>query len=698
MLARQRAVAKKATPDTIEKPLLNPNVPNQTLSTTSTSGSKLSKLASLAKKRDSNSLLNLKEEKRTDLHTKPLLVRKVNASGLSLRKRAAELKNQRQQELPTLAGRRLPTPPSVIGEEEKDVVKIVPDMQETLERANLKSVFDFEMDRSALLQVPQSKVLMLLFEALHETENHLELLRKRRKLAPELFHAYTNSDPNIAKARSNFSLPSPDDKVLVAQKQAFEKDLKKLTINDEPKEKKAPSKTKAFKTIDLARELTQNPNFTKPNKSFVIIGHVDAGKSTLMGRILYDSGTVDAKTVNKLVREAEKSGKGSFALAWIMDQTSEERSRGVTIDICATSFETPSTRFTAIDAPGHKDFVPQLIGGVSQADIALLVVDSINGEFEAGFVMDGQTKEHTLIVKNLGIDKLCVAVNKMDKEDWSEDRFLDIKEQLTQFLIGEEVGFAAENLSFIPISGLSGGNVVKKDQSIPELSWYKGPTLIEYLETVEVPGNSEIQAEDISKAEFGLAINEIYDVTNSEFKVKGKVSLGSIQPGVTVCVQPTEDFLQVQSVLFNEKPVEVAIQGQIVLLTFKVNQLKNKSVEDLMIGDILLSIDSTIHSVTKFHASVTMFNMSKPLLVGTPFVLFRNNASVAARIAKVESINGSKKKKMHLVSKQSAEVIIEVMGERSLPVAKFADNKSLGRVVIRREGTTVGAGVVTATQ
>lgn len=663
----------------------------------STAGSKLTKLASLAKKRDSSSLLNLKSDNRTDQHTKPLLVKKANASGLSLRKRATELKNQRQQELSSLIGR-LPTSSTLSNEGHNDTTKEVLQKQESLHTANSLPSFSFEMDRSALLQIPQSKILRLLFEAPKETENHFKMLKKRRKLAPELFHAYTNSNPNTAKAKSNFSLPSPDDKVLDAQKQAFEKDLKKLTINDEAKEKKAPTETKAFKAIDLEKELAQNPNFTKPNKSFVIIGHVDAGKSTLMGRILYDSGTVDAKTVNKLVREAEKSGKGSFALAWIMDQTSEERSRGVTIDICATHFETKTSRFTAIDAPGHKDFVPQLIGGVSQADIALLVVDAINGEFEAGFVMDGQTKEHTLIVKNLGIEKLCIAVNKMDKENWSEDRFMDIKEQLTQFLTGDEVGFAAENLSFIPISGLSGTNVVKNDQSVSELSWYKGPTLIDYLETVEVPGSSGILAKDLSKAEFNLAINEIYDVTNSEFKVKGKVSLGYIQPGVTVCVQPTEDFLRVQSVLFNEAPVDVGVCGQIILLTFKVNQLKNKNVEDLMIGDILLSLDSKIHSVTKFHASVTMFNMPKPLLVGTPFVLFRNSASISARISKVESINGTKKKKMHLVSKQSAEVIIEVTSERPLPVAKFIDNKSLGRVVIRREGTTVGAGVVTATQ
>lgn len=552
--------------------------------------------------------------------------------------------------------------------------------------------FDISVKQS-LLNAPENHISVFLFENLASLPS--ENSNKRRQLAPDLFRAYTNKSPHIAKAKANFSKPSPDDKVLEAQKQAFNQDMGKLSIKETtPQAEKKPTATKPFKKIDLAKELA-GTNFTKPEKSFVIIGHVDAGKSTLMGRILYDLGTVDAKTVNKLVREAEKSGKGSFALAWIMDQTTEERSRGVTIDICATSFETTKTKFTAIDAPGHKDFVPQMIGGVSQADMALLVVDSITGEFEAGFNMDGQTKEHTLLAKNLGIDKICVAVNKMDKENWSEHRFEDIKGQLLQFLTGEDVGFQKENVFFVPISGLTGVNVVKNDNSTSALSWYKGPTLVECLESVQISGVGATTAAELELADFTLAINDIYDVTNSEFKVKGKISLGIIQPGQTVAVHPTEDYLQVQSLFLGDKQVDVAIRGQIVSMTFKVNQLKNKSTDDLAIGDIVLNVGSQIKSARKFEATVNMFNMEKPLLVGTPFVLFRNNASVAARISKIVAINGSKKKKMHLVSKQSADVIIEISGDRLVPVTRFEDNKALGKVVIRREGATVGAGVVT---
>lgn len=488
--------------------------------------------------------------------------------------------------------------------------------------------------------------------------------------------------------------------MLDAQKKAFEQDLSKLTIsarqNKEVKVERTPTPvpTKPFKKVDLAEELANNPTYTKPCKSFVIIGHVDAGKSTLLGRILFDTGTVDAKTVNKLVREAEKSGKGSFALAWIMDQTSEERTRGVTIDICATAFDTKTTRFTAIDAPGHKDFVPQMISGVSQADLALLVVDSINGEFEAGFHMDGQTKEHTLLAKNLGVDKVCIAVNKMDKENWSESRFADIKAQLTTFLTSSEVGYAAENLYFVPISGLTGANVVKKHTD-EELDWYRGPTLLECLEEIPIEGVHTETASVLSKEDFNLAANDIYDVTSSEFKVKGKVSLGFVQAGETVCFQPTDDHLQVQKVLLNDSAVDVAVKGQIVLLVFKVGQLKNKSTDDLSIGDLVLNVGSALRTSRTFSAKVNTFNMSKPLLVGTPFVLFRNNASMAARISKVVLVNGAAKKKKHLVSNQQAEVVIELIGDRLLPMARFADNKTLGRVVMRREGVTIGAGTVT---
>lgn len=581
------------------------------------------------------------------------------------------------------------------------------DSQET--KAVLTNPSPLDLLLQILLSVDSSS---LLSKPVHQTsitivagrKNSLECdfaFRKLQKLAQNIFHAFTNNDPNIAKAKTNFNRPSPDDKVLKAQKQAFELDMKKLSMKDKPAEKSSQiatplaTKTKPFVKIDLTKELAK---YMQPHRSFVIIGHVDAGKSTLVGRILYDTGTVDAKTVNRLVREAEKSGKGSFALAWLMDQTTEERSRGVTIDICSTSFKTDKMALTAIDAPGHKDFVPQMISGVSQADIALLVVDSINGEFEAGFVMDGQTKEHTLLVKSLGIEQVCIAINKLDKENWSQARFEDIRSQLLLYLTSADIGFKEANLHFIPISGITGLNVVKRECSPASFEWYAGPTLIECLQKIPAADTASLTLTQLSSEECNLSINEIVDILSSEFRVHGKLSLGMLQAGETVRIHPTGDCLQVQAITVLGKQEPLAVCGQIVLLSFRTHQLKNKLTDDLAIGDLVLSLDSVIRLVRSFEASITTFRMDMPLLLGAPFVLFRHNASVAARISKILSIKNSKRTKMHLVSQQEALVIIETTEDRLFPVAKFSNSKALGRVVLRKEGITIAAGTVQNTE
>ncbi|ODV79482.1 uncharacterized protein CANTADRAFT_90560 [Suhomyces tanzawaensis NRRL Y-17324] len=523
---------------------------------------------------------------------------------------------------------------------------------------------------------------------------------KRRRHDQQLFYPLTNVELNIekiSKAAQNFNGPSPDDKIINAQKAAFEDKLGNLQLSEssEAATKKPVKVTKPTKKLNLEHELSTNKTYSKPHKSFVVIGHVDAGKSTLMGRMLLDFGIVDIKTVNKLVKEAERAGKGSFALAWVMDQTAEERAHGVTVDICATDFETEKTRFTAIDAPGHKDFVPQMIGGVSQADFALLVVDSITGEFEAGFAMDGQTKEHTILAKNLGIERVCVAVNKMDKENWDELRFNSIKSQLLEYLTSDEVGFAADQIDFVPISGLTGENVVKRNSSLEALSWYKGPTLGEYLETVKL--SSDINADSISQLlaeDFYLSVHDAIK-DKGEIKVSGKISSGVIQVGETIVSAPNDVALQVNGLKSAGKPVDFAVRGELVQMSFKASQIENDTIEVFRIGDLVSKVGSPAKSVKKLTIALHLFNMTKPLLVGSPFVLFRNNCQAPARITKlIEVTSGKKKKKLlHLVSKQTAIVEVEVEGN-ALPVTKYSDNKILGRVVIRREGVTIGAGTV----
>lgn len=511
------------------------------------------------------------------------------------------------------------------------------------------------------------------------TSPHLFFQNKRPKPPtpnPSLYTLITNNEfplETIKTAAKNFTAESPDDKVQNAQKQAFT-DFKKLDIKDTPVQKVKINQS----------DILSDPILQKPHKSFVVIGHVDAGKSTMMGRILLDLNVVDLKTVNKLIKESENVGKGSFALAWVMDQTKEERARGVTVDIVATNFDTASTRFTAIDAPGHKDFVPQMINGVCQADLAVLIVDGITGEFESGFQLDGQTKEHTLIARNLGITKIVCVVNKLDKEQWSATRFEFIRSQLVDYLT-VEIGFAETDIEFIPASGLTGNNVVKK-QALPEFDWYKGPTLLEYLEQVET---KEANVAQLLAEPFNLVINEILE-SNQEFSIRGKILSGVIQTNDPVKFLPVNETLKVSRIKYNDKTIKYSVAGEIIELFFPKKALKEKF-DEVMVGDILTNSDM-VKSVLLFECNVTLFNLTKPLLVGTPFVLFRNNMNVPAKLVKIVSIENGKKRK-HLVSKQKAVVEVAV-DSRLLPVSRYEDNEVMGKVVIRREGVTIGAGTV----
>ncbi|CAH6719261.1 elongation factor 1 alpha-like protein [[Candida] jaroonii] len=511
--------------------------------------------------------------------------------------------------------------------------------------------------------------LMVEAKVYHETQ-------KRHKINPSLYRLITN-ELDIETVKKNFSKESPDDKIENAQKQAFNQNFKNLTVDEKPKE----VKVKDQKKIDTSKI---SKIYSKPHKSFVVIGHVDAGKSTLMGRILLDLGIVDIKTLNKLIKESESIGKGSFALAWVMDQTSEERARGVTIDIVSTNFETSKTRFTAIDAPGHKDFVPQMINGVCQSDFALLIVDSITGEFESGFNSSGQTKEHTIIARNSGVEKLCVVVNKLDKENWSEHRFEFIVDTMKDYLINE-IGYEESQIDFIPLSGLSGNNVIKRE-SIDDFNWYKGPSLIEYLEDIEI---STSTTDEITKEPFNLVINDIIEATN-EVQIIGKIISGSISNGDAIKILPLDQTLKITKLKNDGKTVEFGIKGEIVELSVNKKQLEN--LDDVVIGDIITN-STKVETVETFECELSLFNLTKPLLIGTPFILFRSNFNLPCKLTKIVSTNGRKRK--HLISNQQAVVQITIDSNRLLPLCKFDDDPILGKVVIRKEGTTIGAGKIT---
>jgi elongation factor 1 alpha-like protein len=282
-----------------------------------------------------------------------------------------------------------------------------------------------------------------------------------------------------------------------------------------------------------------------------------------MGHLLYLQGEVTERTIRRHERDAQKIGKSSFAFAWVLDETDEERSRGVTMDVGITKFETMHRRFTLLDAPGHRDFIPNMISGTAQADVAILVVDATTGEFESGFDANGQTKEHALLARSLGVQQLVVAINKLDAVQWSEARFLEIIQKLEQFLI-KDASFKKSNLKFIPCSGFTGENLVKRSkagdlcngsavsdaplgeavaQVLENFAWYKGPTLIETIDQLDAPTRA------VEKP-FRMSVMDVFKGTGG-IAVAGRLEAGHIQVGEAIMVMPGSEMAVVKSKLMH---------------------------------------------------------------------------------------------------------------------------------------------------
>lgn len=629
----------------------------------------------------------------------------------------------------------------------------------------------------------QSTPTHILPEIMFGDNIHQELLSsssspfpKRRKIEFEVDqsgqHMDTNkssfieiSDSLAQKISKNFNDPSPDDKRKVVEslsEKVSQVNLEKNKEENNITKKKAVSATKPKSKINIQQELERKAS--KPLLSLIVIGHVDSGKSTTIGRLLYDLGIVDSRTLHKLTRDAEIAGKGSFSLAWVMDQTPEERSRGVTIDIVQTQFETSNMKFAVIDSPGHRDYVPQMINGVTQADVAVVIIDatsdlifeasnvvindSISSDSSPTEIARGQTFEQLTIARNLGIERVLVVINKMDAIGWDQDRFESIKNTLQDFLI-EKLDFSLKNLDFLPASGFKGDNIVKKSENCP---WNKnGDTLFEYLEKMneELHSTSKDLTSDANDP-FALTVTDITSATGVEsisskksdqIIIHGRVNSGILQPGETVKIWPCDETGQVDSVIttiaqisdearknnissnptvrLNEK---IAVAGEFVELKLRRVDLP----EAISLGDIVTKIETGLENeinVTcsdKLTCEIRMFGLTRPVLVGTPFVLFRGNVSYSARLASIEWVETKivnedgtiklkkNKKKKHLSSGQRGKVIIET--EKEIPIVELnKDNESknqnglnglakLRRVVLRKEGMTVGAGKIISSQ
>jgi elongation factor 1-alpha len=421
----------------------------------------------------------------------------------------------------------------------------------------------------------------------------------------------------------------------------------------------------------------------KPHLNLIIIGHVDHGKSTMTGHILYRLGYFDEKTMKEIEEQAKKMGKESFRFAWLLDRMKEERERGLTISLSYMRFETKKYFFTIIDAPGHRDFVKNMITGASQADAAILVVSARKGEFEAGMSVEGQTREHALLARTMGINQLIVAVNKMDATEppYSEKRYKEVVEILSKFL--KSIGYDVSKIPFIPISAWTGENLIERSPLTP---WYNGPTLVEALDLLEPP------PKPIEKP-LRLPVQDVYSISGVGTVAVGRVETGVLKTGDRVGITPPGLVAEVKSIETHHVRIEKAEPGD----NIGVN-LKGVEKKDIKRGDVIGPLDSPPTVADEFTARVMIVWHPTAIASGYTPVIHIHTASIACRIteitAKIDPRTGKEIEKNPQFLKQGDFAIVKFKPIKPLVAEKYADFPPLGRFAMRDMGKTVGIGQV----
>ncbi|NPA04622.1 MAG: translation elongation factor EF-1 subunit alpha [Crenarchaeota archaeon] len=423
----------------------------------------------------------------------------------------------------------------------------------------------------------------------------------------------------------------------------------------------------------------------KPHINLVVIGHVDHGKSTLVGHLLYRLGFIDEKTIKMLEEEAKKRGKESFKYAWVLDKLKEERERGVTIDLSFVKFETKKYYFTIIDAPGHRDFVKNMITGASQADAAILVVSARKGEFEAGMSPEGQTREHLILAKTMGINQIIVAVNKMDATEppYSEKRYKQIVTILGKFMKG--LGYDPTKIPFIPVSAWTGENLIERSPNMP---WYKGPTLVEALDTYIKPPPKPIDKP------LRIPIQHVYTITGVGTVPVGRVETGVLRVGDKVVFMPPGVVGEVRSIEMHHQPMEKAEPGDNI--GFNVRGVSKK---DIRRGDVAGHLDNPPTVAEEFTARVFIIWHPSAITVGYTPVIHAHTASISARIveivAKLDPRTGKVVEKNPQFIKMGDAAIVRFKPIKPMVIEKYSEFPQLGRFAMRDMGKTIGIGIVT---
>ncbi|MCW6169003.1 MAG: translation elongation factor EF-1 subunit alpha [Thermoplasmatales archaeon] len=412
----------------------------------------------------------------------------------------------------------------------------------------------------------------------------------------------------------------------------------------------------------------------KPHINLVTIGHVDHGKSTLVGRLLFEHGEVPQHIIDEYKKEADEKGKATFEFAWVMDRFKEERERGVTIDLAHRKFETSKYYFTLIDAPGHRDFVKNMITGTSQADAAMLVVSAREGEG----VM-AQTREHVFLSRTLGVQQLIVLINKMDatQPPYSQKRYDEVKAEIEKLL--KSVGY--KDIPIIPISGYKGDNIVKKSDN---LKWFSGPTLLEALDALKVPDKP-------TNKPLRLPVQDVYSITGIGTVPVGRIETGILKVNDKVIFEPADKQGEVKSIEMHHEPMQQAEPGDNV--GFNVRGIAKNDVKR---GDVCGVLSSPPTVVKGFTAQIVVLNHPSVIAAGYKPVFHVHTTQIACRfeeIVKTLNPKDGTTLKDHPDYIQTGDIaIVKIVPDKPFVIEKVSEFPQLGRFAIRDMGQTVAAG------
>ena len=420
----------------------------------------------------------------------------------------------------------------------------------------------------------------------------------------------------------------------------------------------------------------------KPHLNMIITGHIDNGKSTTMGHFLMQLGVVDERTIQQHAEESEKTGKGdTFKYAWVMDNIKDERERGITIDLAFQKFETPKYFFTLIDAPGHRDFVKNMITGASEADCAVLVLSAKEGETDTAVAPGGQAREHAFLLKTLGVNQIIIAINKMDDSNYSEDAFKKAKEKGEKLI--KSVGFKVDAVPVVPVSGWKGDNLVKKSEN---LKWWTGKTLLETFDDFTLP------EKPVGKP-LRVPIQDVYTITGVGTVPVGRVETGKMKAGDKIVIMPSGAPGEIKSIETHHTEMPSAEAGDNI--GFNLRGVEKK---DIKRGDVMGTPDAPPKVAKEFRAQIIIIHHPTALAPGYTPVMHAHTTQVAATItafeSKINPATGAVEEENPKFLKVGDSAIVKIKPVRPTCIESFQEFPEMGRFALRDMGATIAAGIV----